>query len=115
MKYFTMTLALMLLSTSAFAGGKLQLNGNYRRDNKDFRPGVGLAVYQKIADGVAFNSWTGAGESSETGNNWAVGKYGFDFDIGRTFVAGGGLQFDYSFDKKHLQDSVFMKLEYKIW
>ena len=115
MKTLMLFIVLALMPVSGFAGGKLTLGGNYYKSTKDLKPMVGLAVYQPLAEGFAYNGWTGAGgEYMKNDFEWAVSKHMFEFYI-KKVTLGAGVQLEYNKTDKKIVDSLVMKAEYKLW
>lgn len=109
-------LCLFVLPATALAGGKLTVGGNYYKDEKDFKPVLGLAVYQPIVPGlVAYNGWTGTGgEYLKRDFEWAVTKHMIEFYINKVTL-GAGVQLEYNRTDKKVVDSLAVKAEYKLW
>lgn len=116
MKLFALLALIALAPMAAEAKGTLTVSGNYYKKEKDFRPSVGLAVYEKLVPGVlAYNSWTGVGEGYyDRGFQWITTKQSLEGYIGKVTVA-AGFQLEYGKEDKKVHDSLFLKVGYRLW
>lgn len=113
MKYLLVLMSVLFVNV-AMAGGKLEVSGNYFKDKKDFRPKVGLAIYQPLVLGVAYNGWTGVGEARSANEKlWFTTKHAIEFSIQKVTL-GAGFQLDYDKVNK-VEDSLFVKAAYQLW
>ncbi len=111
----------LIFSMSAFATGKISVQGNYFDQNpKELKPLYGFSVYQKVARNLFVNSWLGYGaqplEQRASDINWYVGKAQLDFQMNRLTVA-PGVQYKYvkSGDLKIKDTIPFVKAEFQLW
>lgn len=116
-------LLFITFSLSAFASGVLSLEPSYdpQRDRTHFA--FGLGVWQKITPKIAYNSWTGFGDSYDGGSkyhSWYVSKHQADFDVTKALTFSPGVRLNYLDDQengfdKRLFGEVFAKIQYKLW
>jgi hypothetical protein len=122
MKYF---LFIMSVYTSmAFASGKLTLEPGYDAIQDKSHITMGLGIYEIIGDGIAYNSWTGFGDSFDVDTNyrdWYSTKHQVDFTDknGLTFSPGIRVSYlDHDYDvvtPKELVSEVFAKVGVTLW
>lgn len=121
MKFFLSFFVLfgcMLFSPGSHASGKITLQNNLFEGGKQYRPMIGLGIYEPIFGGaLAINSWTGYGNQPfdlSPDVNWFTTKNQIDFHISRLTVSPG---FQYSFVTPYDEDRswVYLKLDYKLW
>lgn len=114
MKFFILALALLIPNFS-HAKGTLAVTGNYFKAEKDLKPMLGLAIYEPLWKGVvAYNSWTGGGETVLNKDTWLTTKQSLEMYAGK-FTVGAGFQLDYNMSEKEIKDSLFMKVGYRLW
>lgn len=122
MKYFLFILS--VLSVTAFANGKLTLEPAYDPIQDKTHVTMGLAVYESLGDGVAYNSWTGFGDSFDlapTYKSWYTTKHQIDFTDkkGLTFSPGIRASYlDHDYDNatpKEVVGEVFGKVSIELW
>lgn len=114
MKLFIATL---LLSLSAFAGGKLTLQNNLHNDGKDYRPMFGLSIYQPLFWKMSFTSWTGMGEQPfdmKEDVQWFTSKNQVDFRINKWTVS-PGYQYSEIITYKENRSFAYVKVDYQLW
>ncbi len=116
MKNLMFVLLVALMPFSAFASGKLTMNGNYYKADGDLKPSVGLAIYEPLAPGfVAYNGWLGlGGEYRKRDFEWASTKHMIEFYINKVTI-GAGFMLEYDRKDKQIVDSLVVKAEYKLW
>lgn len=116
-------LCTLLISLSAFASGTLSLEPSYDpvRDRTHFA--LGLSVWQKLTDKIDYSSWTGFGDSYDSGSqyhSWYVSKHQADFNLSKAFTFSPGVRVNLLDDqedefKKRLFGEVYAKIQYKLW
>lgn len=109
-------IALLLIGSSAFAGGKLSLQNNMYNDGKDYRPQIGFGIYQPVF-GMAFNSWTGYGEQpleAKRDSNWFTTKNQVDLFVGRMTIS-PGVQYIKAMSYDDQRTYAYLKLDYQLW
>lgn len=106
----------MLCSTNVFAGGKLIVQNNYFPESREYKPSVGLAVYQKIPFiPVALNTYAGYGEESFEGKEpvkWSVLKGSLDVRVNDFLTIAPGAQITKGTE---WNTKYFVKAEMKLW
>lgn len=117
MKYVLLAL-LCLVSSSAFASGKIIVGGtSYFLDGPHkVGPQIGFNLYQKLQDNVAFNSYTGWGrvEREHESVEWVNLSNMMEFYLGRfTFAVGHKLNWDPNADI--VDQGVAGKISFKLW
>lgn len=118
MKKLFITLMLLTASVTAMASGRLTVQPMYDKNTKEFvMPQVGLSVYQKMGDKVAYNGWAGFGEPllEVSKPNWISMKHSLEF-YHKQFVVAPGFQVVWDttgFENRH--DLIFVKLGYQLW
>lgn len=107
----------LFISTAAFAGGKVQLRPQYYL--MQHRPGIdgGLAIYQHLFWKLQFNSWLGAGiKPVQSGySGWAVANVELEEKITDRWSLAEGGYFRYNPKINEQDNSVGLKVSYKIW
>lgn len=108
----------MIFAEGAHASGKITLQNNLFKGGKEYRPMLGLAIYEPFFGGsLAFNSWTGYGNQPfdlSPDVNWFTTKNQIDFYLKRMTISPG---FQYSFVDPYGEERswVYLKLDYKLW
>ena len=122
MKYIFMFL--LMLPALAFANGKLSLEPSYDPVQDHSHLTFGLAVYEKLDDGIAYSSWTGFGDSYDLDTNyksWYTTKHQVDFTDNNGLVFSPGVRvsyLDHDFDNstpKKIIPEVFGKVSIELW
>ncbi len=117
-------LCLLMLPMMANAGGKLSLEPSYDPVQDHSHLTFGLGIYEAISDGVAYNSWTGFGDSYDVDSaykDWWTTKHQVDFTDknGLTFSPGVRLSYlDHDFDNstpKKLIPEIYGKVSITLW
>lgn len=111
-------LGLLFVADYAHASGKITVQNNFFNKGADYRPMIGLQIYETIWTGrLAFNSWTGYGNQPFDVNpdvNWFTTKNQIDVYYKR-FTLSPGYQFSFVSPWKEQRDWVYLKLDYKLW
>lgn len=109
---------ILAFAMNAEASGKLTLQNNFYNQGKDYRPMIGLGIYEPIfGGGVAFNSWTGYGNQPFDLNpdtQWFTTKNQIDFHMKRLTVS-PGFQWSYVWPYNEERNWFYVKLDYKLW
>jgi hypothetical protein len=117
MKKSILVLAMLLLANNTFASGKVTVEGRADED-RNVRPVVGLAVYQKLFKRLAWNSWSGYGVQDRPVSDdvhWLTLKNEAQLDFGHGFTLSPGLTWQYDFTHENSQNLVTLKLEKVLW
>lgn len=111
-----MILMILCFPVLAQASGKLQVMPVYNPQTKQAVPVVGLSVYEPLSKVVAYNSWTGYGESNHSfdGGDWVVTKHDLEFYVWR-FTLGAGVGAEYFLPTKAFNPMVRGKIHVKLW
>ncbi len=112
----------LLIATCASVGmasGKITLQNNFPDGGKQWRPMVGLSVYETVYKQMGLNFWSGYGQQFEGDGqkdvNWWVTKAQVDFFVGK-FTIAPGVQFRALTSPDYRNETVgFVKLDYKLW
>lgn len=120
MKFLGGVLLFLGLATNAFAHGKIQVEGRLYPNsyNDQFKPVIGLAVYEKIAGPFALNAWTGLGDQPITDFNssqWYTAKAYVETNMSKELMLGVGAGASYVFDSKMWHEYFAVKASYKLW
>lgn len=102
---------------SANASGKLSLQNNMFNDGKDYRPMIGLAIYQPLIWKMSFTSWTGYGiQPLETKDdvNWFVTKNQVDFRYNK-WTFSPGYHYQEVLKPRENKSYAFIKVDYQLW
>ena len=109
----------LLLSCNAFASGKFTLQPSYDLDSKEWKPTIGLGIYEwLIGKGVAYNSWTGYGEQDFTlkeDTKWWTTTNSLDLHLPLGVTLSPGFKLSYVLPYKEFHKSVHVKLAYQLW
>jgi hypothetical protein len=116
-------LVAFIVSSSAFASGKLTLQPMYSSTGEFLRPQIGLSVYEKTKfKNLSYVGWIGTGPSltmvpPENENlQWYTMKHSFESYFGR-FAIGPGFQTTWNdidgFSKRI--DVIYVKASYQLW
>lgn len=108
-------LIVLLLSVNSYASGKLQfqLNNWFRREQ--ITPMVGFSIYEPIfSKNIAYNSWTGFGESPYSEIDWYTSKHDVDFRVGKMTVS-PGYQIFFTDPGMKFEHNVHMKVTFQLW
>lgn len=117
-------LGLCLLSFNAFGSGKLMFEPRYNEKSETASYIVGVAIYEKIDRGMAYNSWTGFGDAFNPENQsylgWFVTKHQIDFKAPAGFVISPGVRATFlpdwgSFSEEKVMTEGFVKFAYDLW
>lgn len=107
----------LLFSSVSFASGKIVATPRYYEFGK-VGGSLGLAIYERITQGVAFNSWVGIGTrpfDSKGTEYWMSSSIGIDLIQG-VWTYGIGLQPQFSLPNGGQEDSnVFIKFSRQLW
>jgi hypothetical protein len=85
---------------------------------------VGIAIYEKVDRGMAYNSWTGFGDAlnpeNQTYTSWFVTKHQLDFKAPAGFVISPGVRATFmpdwgSFTEEKIVSEGFVKFSYDLW
>ena len=110
--------AVMFTTPMAMASGKLTLQNNFFEGGKEYRPMMGLNIYEPIGDGsLAFNSWTGYGTQPfdiHPDVDWFTTKNQVDFYFQRLTVS-PGIQYSFVLPWEEDRTWLYLKLDYKLW
>jgi len=120
-KYTVLSLVALLVSTGAFASGKLIVQPNYLLDQQKFGGQVGLAVFEPLSVHKNFfiNSYTGFGtapwETRDT-THWLTVKNTFEMPLMNwKMIVGVGFQLNYSVKDHDFNNNVHAKISYQLW
>lgn len=119
----SLTLSLLLFSQICFASGNIQLLPSYDPERGRTNISFGLGIWEKLSDTMAYNSWTGVGDSFDLGtkyHSWAISKHQIDMKVSEDLKFSPGVRLNYlddreTGDEKRLYGDVFAKIEYKLW
>jgi hypothetical protein len=110
-----------VFSTPVMASGKLTLQNNFQNNGKEYRPMVGLGIYEKVA-GSALNLWTGYGKQWVAGErddvDWYVAKGQVDIPVLNRLTVAPGIQYRKAMSEHSIskQDTtLFVRLDYQLW
>lgn len=109
----------LAVTVDAEASGKITLQNNFYNGGKDYRPLIGLGIYEPILfkGKVAVNSWTGYGNQPFDLNpdvNWFTTKNQIDFHLSKITVS-PGYQYSFVWPYKEERQWFYVKLDYKLW
>lgn len=112
--------SLLLISTSAFASGKLQLKLGYSLNAEKLAPQAGFAIHEMLVGPMFYHQWTGLGKQPRVGEDsvlYMVSEHGLGVHIGNVSVSGGvklqrADQANVGIDNDTL---LYTKLETKLW
>ncbi len=110
-------ITVLLFATTALAGGKLTLQNNFYEEGKEYRPMIGIGIYQKLIWKTAFNSWTGYGQvpyEMKEDTKWFTSKNQIDFEFERLTVS-PGYQYMEHINSKEVKSQFYVRLDYKLW
>ena len=113
---FMLMVSFIMFALPVVAGGKLSVQTNVY-DNTVIRPSVGLGIYQKLLNKVAFNSWTGVGMQPlilKEDVTWFVTKNQLDFYMGKVAVS-PGLELKYVWPYNEMRTNYFVTIDYRLW
>ncbi len=117
MKFLT-AIVLFILSTSAFASGKLQVQPNYFVDSKKVTPMVGLSIYEKFGKKAAYNGWYGMGDQAFPDRQdvvWYSLRHAVDFYTPSPLVISPGVQSVIVDGQNKWDNRIFVRLSYELW
>jgi hypothetical protein len=110
-------LAVMGMSSAALASGKLSLQMNRYFREEVVKPSAGLAVYEKLPFGWAYNGWSGAGVRPHLHSEdvtWFATKHDLE-----TWIYMVGLSFgylgEYNTNEGPVQHSLHVKTTFQLW
>lgn len=110
-----LTVLAFLLSSHAFASGKLTVKPSYNVDEKHGKFMVGLAVYERIQPDLFYNGWFGGGEyDPENGFTWYKTSQGIEAYFGKLSV-GTGLSYQYNPETKFDQTELYTTASLSLW
>ena len=118
MKHLILTLALIIAAGSAQASGKLSLQNNFYNNGTEYRPLVGVAVYERLAKTLALNSWVGYGVQPleiKGDVNWLVAKAQVDMEFSRRWTVAPGVQYKTLLDDATTDLVPYIKVDLKLW
>ena len=117
-------LLLLMLPTMAFASGKLSVEPSYDPVQDKSHLTFGLGVYESLGNDMAYNSWTGMGDSFDVDSNyrdWYATKHQVDFTDKSGLVFSPGVRVSY-LDHDYLADTpkkvipeVYAKVSLELW
>lgn len=118
-----LTLIFAVASVPAFASGRISLQPSYDAVHDKASYQVGLSIYEKMMDGVFYNSWTGTGDSlseeSPSYRQWYVTKHQVDFKAdGLIFSPGVKALYNPDvgpFNDRTVQTEIFGKITLELW
>lgn len=123
MKSLITLLLLTICTQSAHATGKLSLQNNFPDGGNEYRPTIGLMVYEKLTKDSALNMWTGYGQqflAESQDVDWLVAKAQVDVYV-KGFTVAPGIQYKYlvsgdeSLSPTKDNITAFVRLDYKLW
>lgn len=113
-RIFLVSLA-FLLSSHAFASGKLSVRPGYNVDSKHGKFMVGLSVYEKVHNDLFYNGWFGGGEyDPDLGLTWYKTSQGIEAFFGRLSV-GTGISYQYNPETKFDQTELYTQASLVLW
>lgn len=108
----------LLVASPAFAGLKFQLRPQYHWIEQKVGVTSGLSLYQGITKTVALNAWTGMGVRPVVGSKniwWYVANADLDLQWTKRVTLSPGAQFRWSPTFSDRDNSVSVKMTYKLW
>jgi hypothetical protein len=119
MKILVLFLTMFVLTTSAFASGKLQVQPNYFVDSKQVKPMIGLSVYEKASFFKgAYNGWYGYGDQAfvdRSNVQWYSIRNAIDFYTPSKLVISPGVQSILVDGESRWQNRIFVRASYDLW
>lgn len=112
-----LVMMLLLLTSNAFASGKLQVQGNVT-DGENVRPQVGFAIWHPLMKKVAFNSWTGWGVrpyDDQEDVNWLVAKNEVQLFLGKRWTVSPGFEWGHDFTSQQSLNKFYVRADLKLW
>lgn len=114
-KLLIVLLVLISCVGTAFAGGKLTIKPVYDMTASKWTMVTGLGIYQKLIGPIAYNSWSGMGETKTYKDLWYTSKHAIDINLFKNVQISTGLQFDYVTLDKQFNTSVFAGATITLW
>jgi hypothetical protein len=116
MKYI-LSIVLFVTMNVAHGMGKLSLQNNFYNNGKDYRPQMGLVIYQPLIWKMAFNSFTGFGIQpleEQKDVKWFVTKNQIDFKYNK-WTFSPGYQYQETLQDDVVKQFAFVKVDYQLW
>lgn len=114
----------LMIPSMALASGKLSLEPSYDPSQDKSHLTFGLGVYESLGEDIAYNSWTGFGDSFDVDSSyhsWYSTKHQVDFTDKSGLVFSPGVRLSY-LDHDYLEETpkefvpeVYAKVSLELW
>jgi hypothetical protein len=116
------TICILLFGHECFASGKISLQNNFYTDSGgdvEYRPALGLGIYEKLMKKAAVNSWVGVGSQfleTQSDVNWLVAKAQLDI-YHRSLIVAPGVLYKRLLESGQDTDDVitYLKVDMVLW
>lgn len=104
----------MFSSGIAFASGKLIYKPIFEDNSDTYKHSLALSIYEKIAPGLSYVSWSGYGAQPNENDDWLITEQGVETYLGPVGIGLGG-SVKYTIMTRFYEPEVYAKFSYKIW